>query len=123
MDKADALGLQFFRTHRRYQLGGSARCEYEAYGASMARIAARGSDEISQRRGTFATGNPAAMIRILATRRSCSIRRIRDHQVEAGGLDADYFLAPQVGADRAHRSQIINRRVARDHLGQLGLNL
>jgi len=68
-------------------------------------------------------GNLPATIGALAAARSCSIRRIGDYEIEARRIDAGDFLLPQVGADRAYRLKIVQRRIARDHFGKVGLNL
>ena len=123
MDKPDALGLQLFSAHRRYQLGASARSEDKRDSASMTRVAARGADEIVKCRRALTTRKPPPTIGVFATRRRCSIRWIRDDEIEAGRLDARDPLLPQISADRTDRIRIIHRRVPRDHLGQFRLNL
>src|SRR5258708_37678244 len=123
MDKADALGLQLFRAHRRYQLSGSARREYERDDGAMARIAPRGRDEIGQRCGAFAAGNPTATVGILATGHNCSIRRVRVHENETCWVDAGGFLFSYDGADPRHRPPTNLSRLAHDLFGHRRLKL
>jgi len=123
MDKADALGFQLSRPHCRYELGDAARGEDERDPPSIARIAPGGSDEVIERCGTLASGNPPSAIGTLAAARNCSIWRIRDYKIEARRPDIGDRLLPKVCAYRAHRLQLIHRRVPRDHFGKVMLNL
>ena len=98
MDEADALGFEFAGAHRGDQLGASARGEDECDACAGAGVTARGGDEVVQRCGALAARETAAGIGILAAGGSRAIRRIRDDEIEAGGLEAGDFFLAKVGA-------------------------
>lgn len=122
MYETDTLGLELLRAHRGNQLGASARGKDKCDTAVSARVAARGRDEIRQHSGALASRDATAMVGIFAAGGRCAIRRIRDNQVEAGGLDACDFLS-QVGTNRVHRLESVDGSAAGDHLGQRWLDL
>ena len=122
MDEADALGLELVGAHREDQLGASACSEDECDAGAGARVTARGGDEIVQCGSALAARETAAMVGILAAGGSRAIRRIRDDEVEAGGLEAGNFFLAKVRAKRMHRVETVERRVARDHLGERWLD-
>ena len=122
MNETDALGLELIRAHRGNQLGASARGEDEYDAAAIARVAARGSDEIGQRCIALAACDAAALVWILAAGGSGAIRRIGDDQIKARGLDAGDFFLSKVGVDRMHRFQTIDCGAASDHVGERRLN-
>ncbi len=91
--------------------------------AARSRVTARGGDEVGQHSVAFAARDATAVVRIFAPGGRCAIRRIRDDQVEAGGLDARDFFLPKVGANCSHRLEFVDCSAARDHLSQRRLDL
>ena len=102
MHETDPLGLELLQAHRGNQLGASARGENECDAPAGACVAARGCDEIRKHCVTLASGNATAVIRIFAPGGRRAIRRIRDDQVEARGLDTGDFLVLNVCANCTH---------------------
>src|SRR5271170_6994530 len=99
MDEADSLGLEPAGAHRGDKLGASARGEDECDACAGADVTACRGDEVVQRPGALAARETAAVVGIFAAGSSRAIRRIRDDEVEAGGLEAGDFLLAQVRAN------------------------
>src|SRR5580658_8117409 len=99
MNKPYTLGLELLRAHRGNQLRTPASGEDKGDASARAGVAAGGRDEILEHRGVLAARYAAAVVWILAAGGHRAIRRIRDDQVEARGLDAFYFFLPKVGAN------------------------
>src|SRR5208283_155373 len=125
MNETDTLGLELLRAHRRNQLGASARGEDERNAPAVARVAARGRDEIHQHgsASVFAARQAPAAVGILAACGRRAIGRIRDYQVETCRLDARDVSLPQVGANRIHRLEAVDRGASGDHSRQRRLDL